>query len=250
MAELNSILFSAADNLRSKMDVSEYKNYLLGLIFYKYLSDRLLEKVVGIADESPEEYDTTEKQTQLYVDLLADAEVNNDLIETLVDTLGYDIEPSYLFNVLTDQAQQNTFQLNDLNKAFIDLSTKYDQFNGLFDDVDLTSNKLGSDAQQRNITITEVIKKLNPINLLGHGGDVIGDAYEFLISQFASEAGKKAGEFYTPHEVSDMMARIAALGQEDKKLFSVYDPTMGSGSLMLNIRNYINHPESVKYHDL
>lgn len=248
MAELNTILFSAADNLRSKMDASEYKNYLLGLIFYKYLSDRLLEKVVEIADESSEEYDTTEKQTLLYVELLADEEVKNDLIETLVDTLGYDIEPSNLFNVLTDQAKQNTFQLNDLNKAFIDLSTKYDQFNGLFDDVDLTSKKLGSDAQQRNITITEVIKKLNPINLLGHGGDVIGDAYEFLISQFASEAGKKAGEFYTPHEVSVMMARIAAIGQEDKKLFSVYDPTMGSGSLMLNIRNYINHPENMKYH--
>ena len=248
MAELNTILFSAADNLRSKMDASEYKNYLLGLIFYKYLSDRSLEKVVEIADESLEEYDTAEKQTRLYIELLEDEEVKNDLIETLVDTLGYDIEPSYLFNVLTDQAKQNTFQLNDLNKAFIDLSTKYDQFNGLFDDVDLTSKKLGSDAQQRNITITEVIKKLNPINLLGHGGDVIGDAYEFLISQFASEAGKKAGEFYTPHEVSVMMARIAAMGQEDKKLFSVYDPTMGSGSLMLNIRNYINHPESVKYH--
>lgn len=248
MAELNTILFSAADNLRSKMDASEYKNYLLGLIFYKYLSDRSLEKVVEIADVSLEEYDTAEKQTQLYIELLADEEVKNDLIETLVDTLGYDIEPAYLFNVLTDQAKQNTFQLNDLNKAFIDLSTKYDQFNGLFDDVDLTSKKLGSDAQQRNITITEVIKKLNPINLLGHGGDVIGDAYEFLISQFASEAGKKAGEFYTPHEVSVMMARIAAMGQEDKKLFSVYDPTMGSGSLMLNIRNYINHPESMKYH--
>ncbi|WP_303966557.1 type I restriction-modification system subunit M [Sporosarcina ureae] len=248
MAELNTILFSAADNLRSKMDASEYKNYLLGLIFYKYLSDRLLVKVVELADESLEEYDTADKQTQLYRELLADADVKDDLIETLVDTLGYDIEPDFLFNVLTNQAKQNTFQLNDLNKAFIDLSTKYEQFNGLFDDVDLTSKKLGSDPQQRNITITEVIKKLNPINLLGHGGDVIGDAYEFLISQFASEAGKKAGEFYTPHEVSVMMARIAAIGQEDKKLFSVYDPTMGSGSLMLNVRNYINHPESVKYH--
>jgi type I restriction enzyme M protein len=248
MAELNSKLFSAADNLRSKMDASEYKNYLLGLIFYKYLSDKLLEKVVEISDESLEEYNTQEKQTQLYRDLLAVEDIKNDLIETLVDTLGYDIEPEYLFNVLTNQAKQNTFQLNDLNKAFIDLSTKYDQFNGLFDDVDLKSKKLGSDDQQRNITITEVLKKLNDIDVIGHNGDVIGDAYEFLIGQFASEAGKKAGEFYTPHEVSDMMARISAIGQEDKKLFSVFDPTMGSGSLMLNIRNYINHPDSVKYH--
>lgn len=248
MAELNSKLFSAADNLRSKMDASEYKNYLLGLIFYKYLSDKLLEKVVEVADESLEEYNTQEKQAQLYRELLADEDIKSDLIETLVDTLGYDIEPNYLFNVLTNQAKQNTFQLTELNKAFIDLSTRYDQFNGLFDDVDLRSKKLGSDDQQRNITITEVLKKLNDVDVMGHNGDVIGDAYEFLIGQFASEAGKKAGEFYTPREVSDMMARIAAIGQEDKKLFSVFDPTMGSGSLMLNIRDYINHPDSVKYH--
>ncbi|KRF52545.1 restriction endonuclease subunit M [Bacillus sp. Soil768D1] len=248
MAVLHTKLFSAADNLRSKMDASEYKNYLLGLIFYKYLSDRLLEKVVEVADESIEEYDTQEKQATLYRNLLSDNEIRNDLIETLVDTLGYDIEPDYLFNVLTDQAKQNIFQLNDLNKAFIELSTKYVQFNGLFDDVDLQSKKLGSDDQQRNITITEVLKKLNDVDVIGHDGDIIGDAYEYLISQFASEAGKKAGEFYTPHEVSNMMARIAAIGQEDKRLFSVFDPTMGSGSLMLNIRNYLNDPDSVKYH--
>ncbi|MBR2757086.1 MAG: type I restriction-modification system subunit M, partial [Exiguobacterium sp.] len=131
---------------------------------------------------------------------------------------------------------------------FVDLASKYEQFNGLFDDVDLKSKKLGSDDQQRNITITEVLKKLAHVDLVGYGGDVIGDAYEYLISQFASEAGKKAGEFYTPHQVSDMMARIVTIGQEDKKLFSVFDPTMGSGSLMLNVRNYLNYPDSVKYH--
>ena len=247
-AELNQKLFSAADNLRSKMDASEYKNYLLGLIFYKYLSDKLLEKVVELAGESLDEFSNADKQTVLYRQLLEDEDTKSDLIETLVDTLGYDIAADHLFNVLTMQANQNVFQLNDLNKAFIDLSTKYNQFSGLFDDVDLKSKKLGADDQQRNVTITEVLKKLNGIDVLGHNGDVIGDAYEFLISQFASEAGKKAGEFYTPHEVSDMMARIAAIGQEDKKLFSVFDPTMGSGSLMLNIRNYLNYPKSVKYH--
>ncbi len=246
--ELNQRLFSAADNLRSKMDASEYKNYLLGLIFYKYLSDKLVQKVVELADESLEEYDTVDKQAELYRDLLSDESDKEDLISTLVDTLGYDIEPNYLFNVLANQAKQNVFQLNDLNKAFIDLSSKYSQFNNLFDDVDLQSKKLGSDEQQRNVTITEVLKKLNDIDVLGHEGDVIGDAYEFLISQFASEAGKKAGEFYTPHMVSDMMAQIVTLGQEDKNLFSVFDPTMGSGSLMLNVRNYLTYPDNVKYH--
>ena len=248
MSALNQKLFSAADNLRSKMDASEYKNYLLGLIFYKYLSDKLLEKVVVSADASLEEYDTQKKQTELYIELMSDDEIKDDLIETLVDTLGYDIAPEYLFNVLVEHAQQNIFQLNDLNKAFVELASKYEQFNGLFDDVDLKSKKLGSDDQQRNITITEVLKKLAHVDLVGYGGDVIGDAYEYLISQFASEAGKKAGEFYTPHQVSDMMARIVTIGQEDKKLFSVFDPTMGSGSLMLNVRNYLNYPDSVKYH--
>ncbi|TLQ06283.1 type I restriction-modification system subunit M [Marinilactibacillus psychrotolerans] len=247
-AELNNRLFSAADNLRSKMDASEYKNYLLGLIFYKYLSDKLLEKVVELADENHEEYDTPNKQLILYKELLEDEDTKQDLIQTLVDTLGFEIEPEYLFNVLAEQAKQNIFQLNDLNKAFIELSTKYDQFNGLFDDVDLQSKKLGSDDQQRNVTITEVLKKINDVNLMGHDGDVIGDAYEFLIGQFASEAGKKAGEFYTPHMISDMMAQIVAIDQEDKRLFSVFDPTMGSGSLMLNVRNYLNYPDSIKYH--
>lgn len=248
MSNLNSKLFSAADNLRSKMDASEYKNYLLGLIFYKFLSDKLLEKVVELADESVESYDTLDKQAQLYIELLNDDDIREDLKEALVDTLAYEIEPQYLFNVLTNQAKQNLFQLNDLNKAFIELSANYTQFSGLFDDVDLQSNKLGSNDQQRNITISEVIKKLNEIDLISHEGDVIGDAYEFLISQFASEAGKKAGEFYTPSQVSDMMARIVSIGQEDRPMFSVYDPTMGSGSLMLNIRKYLTYPNNVKYH--
>ena len=111
-ANLNQRLFSAADSLRSKMDASEYKNYLLGLVFYKYLSDKLLQKVVELADESLEEYDTADKQTDLYTSLLADEDVKEDLIATLVDTLGYDIEPQYLFNVLTNQAKKNIFQLN------------------------------------------------------------------------------------------------------------------------------------------
>lgn len=247
-SSLHSKLFNAADSLRSKMDASEYKNYLLGLIFYKYLSDKLLVNVVDLHGESLDDYNTQEKQEKLYRELLEDESTRDDLNSALESVLSYLIEPDYLFSRLTEKAKVNTFQLNELKTAFQYLSSNYDQFVGLFDDVDLSSRKLGLDDQQRNITITEVLKKLDGINVLGHNGDIIGDAYEYLISQFASEAGKKAGEFYTPHEVSDMMARIVALGQEDKRLFSVYDAAMGSGSLMLNVRNYINHPDTVKYH--
>lgn len=248
MNKIKQILWESASSLQANMDTSEQKNFFLGLIFYKYLSDKVLEKVVTLTDRSSKDYDTQAKQTLLYVELLSDEVIKDDLVETLVDMLGYEIAPAYLFNVLADQAQQNSFQLNDLAKAFNALSTKYIQFNGLFDDVDLQSNKLGSDHQQRNITITEVLKKLNHVELLEQSRDMIGDTYEFLISQFASEAGKKAGEFYTPHEVSDMIARIVTIDHEDKKSFSVFDPTMGSGSLMLNVRNYLNYPETVQYH--
>lgn len=245
---LNQSLFDAADNLRSKMDASEYKNYLLGLIFYKYLSDKLLETVVELTGFHQAQYETQDAQLALYQELLANEEECDDFLATLIDTLGYDIAPEHLFHTLASQSEQNLFQLSDLSHAFIYLSTTYKRFQGLFDDVDLESNKLGRDEQQRNVTVTEVLKKLHGINVTSHDGDVIGDAYEFLISEFASDAGKKAGEFYTPHMVSDMMARLVVIGQADKKLFSIFDATMGSGSLMLNVRNYLTYPKNVKYH--
>lgn len=247
-SELNAKLFSAADGLRSKMDASEYKDYLLGLIFYKYLSDKQLLEVVELAGQELDTYNTQVKQTELYMSLLENEEMKDGLIESLETTLNYMIEPAYLFNVLADQAKQNLFQLNDLRKAFSNLSNTYDQFIGLFDDVDLNSRKLGLDEQQQNITISDVLIKLSEVNVTGHDGDVIGDAYEFLISQFASEAGKKAGEFYTPYEVSIMMAQIAAIDQIESQLFTVYDPTMGSGSLMLNVRHYVRLGTKIKYH--
>ncbi|WP_273707030.1 type I restriction-modification system subunit M, partial [Leuconostoc mesenteroides] len=118
----------------------------------------------------------------------------------------------------------------------------------LFADIDLTSTKLGSNAQQRNVTITEVLRALDEIDLFEHDGDVIGDAYEYLIGQFAAGAGKKAGEFYTPQAVSRIISEISSIGQEDRTPFHIYDPTMGSGSLMLNIRRYLSNPKQIHYH--
>jgi type I restriction enzyme M protein len=97
------------------------------------------------------------------------------------------------------------------------------------------------------VTISEVIKTLDEIDLFGHSGDVIGDAYEYLIGQFAAGAGKKAGEFYTPQAVSKIISEIVAIGQEDVAPFHIYDPAMGSGSLMLNIRQFVNNPKKVHY---
>ena len=246
MAELNTKLWASADILRGKMDASEYKNYLLGLVFYKYLSDQQLRAIYE--EENGKVVKYPDREIQLAGLLEWHNEDADDIRQIMTKKLGYFIEPNYLFYMLQKKASNYEFQISDLQNAFIELGRQGDQFAGLFDDVDLTSTKLGSNAQQRNITITEVIKTLDEIDLFGHDGDVIGDAYEYLIGQFAAGAGKKAGEFYTPQAVSKIISEIVAIGQEDIAPFHVYDPAMGSGSLMLNIRQFVNNPNKVHYH--
>ena len=246
MADLNTKLWASADILRGKMDASEYKNYLLGLVFFKYLSDQQLRAVYEEENGKVTEY--PDRETQLAGFLEWHKEDADDVQQIMFKRLGYFIEPNYLFYALRKKASHYEFQISDLQNAFIALGRQGEHFIGLFDDVDLTSTKLGSNAQQRNVTVTEVIKALDEIDLFGHDGDVIGDAYEYLIGQFAAGAGKKAGEFYTPQAVSKIISEIVAIGQEDVAPFHIYDPAMGSGSLMLNIRRFVNNPQKVHYH--
>ena len=246
MAELSAKLWASADILRGKMDASEYKNYLLGLVFYKYLSDQQLRAVYE--EENGKVSKLPDREKQLAGLLEWHSEDADDVQQIMSKRLGYFIEPNHLFYTLQKKASNYEFHISDLQNAFIELGRQGEQFTGLFDDIDLTSTKLGSNAQQRNVTITEVIKTLDEINLFGHEGDVIGDAYEYLIGQFAAGAGKKAGEFYTPQAVSKIISEIVTIGQEDVAPFHVYDPAMGSGSLMLNIRQFVNNPNKVHYH--
>lgn len=246
MSQLEQQLWASADILRGKMDASEYKNYLLGLVFYKYLSDLELRAVYEEDNGSVDEYPSREKQLEVLTEWFEDEP--EDLRQIMNIKIGYFIEPKYLFYNLQKSASNYDFQISDLQNAFLELSKQGERFNGLFDDVDLNSTKLGSNAQQRNVTITGVIKALDEIDLFGHDGDVIGDAYEYLIGQFAAGAGKKAGEFYTPQAVSKIISEIVAIGQEDTVPFHIYDPTMGSGSLMLNIRSFVKNPNNVHYH--
>ena len=244
--ELNNQLWASADILRGKMDASEYKNYLLGLVFYKYLSDQELRAVYeeehGKVSEYPSRADQFNGLLEWYND---DAD---DIREIIFKKLGYFIAPDYLFYTLRKKADEYDLQISDFQNAFIELGRKGEHFMGLFDDVDLTSTKLGANAQQRNVTVTEVIKALDEIDLFGHDGDVIGDAYEYLIGQFAAGAGKKTGEFYTPQAVSKIISEIVSIGQEETAPFHIYDSAMGSGSLMLNIRQFVKNPGKVHYH--
>ena len=236
-------LWNSADILRSKMDASEYKNYTLGLIFYKYLSDNLLHHASDLLEE--EVADLNEAQ-QVYADAFNDPEIKDDLIDELKFDFSYALEPNLTFTALMQSIYKGKFQLEDLAQGFRNIEQSSELFENLFEDVDLYSRKLGATPQKQNQVISDVMKELATLDM-AHQGDILGDAYEYLIGQFASDSGKKAGEFYTPQAVSSLMTQIVVQGKEDQKGFSVYDPTMGSGSLLLNVKKYTNEPGTVNY---
>lgn len=243
--DLISVLWSGADILRSKMDANEYKDYLLGIVFYKYLSDSFLIKVYDlIYDEKPE---SLKVALDAYIEALED-ESAEELKEQIKAEFHYVIEPELTYTCFAEAARNNAFNRESLQKAFNNIEQSDPLFADLFTDIDLYSNRLGTGDQKQSDTISNLIKEIDKADLLNSDSDVLGNAYEYLIGQFASETGKKAGEFYTPQAVSKILTKIAIAGQEDKMGLSVYDPCMGSGSLLLNAKKYSKHPRTIKYY--
>ena len=243
--DLLQVLWSGADVLRGKMDANEYKTYLLGLVFYKYLSDSYLAKVYDLLnDETPDDLQEAQEQ---YEEAMKTADAK-DLLQELKTSLHYTLDPNMTYVSMLNDAKDNAFNREKLQAAFNRIEESDELFNGLFADVDLYSNRLGTGDQKQSATVAEVIKVLDGADLIHAKGDVLGNAYEYLIGQFASETGKKAGEFYTPHGPAQILCRIAMTGQEEKKGLQVYDPCMGSGSLMLSCRNYSKEPDYIKYY--
>ena len=240
-SQLETALFSAADALRSKMDANEYKNYLLGIVFYKYLSDKMLFYVGDLIGNSE---NTLSENQKLYEENFEDP----DLQEELKHTFSYTIEPkhtfTYILSEINGEARENgiikTFQISDLADAFNDIESTSSDFEGLFQDVQLYSPKLGANAQKQADAIANVIKAIGNLDIVHAPGDTLGDAYEYLIGQFASETGKKAGEFYTPQQVSELLTKLTLVGKKYPEGMTVYDPAMGSGSLLLNFKKYID----------
>lgn len=244
--DLISVLWSGADILRSKMDANEYKDYLLGIVFYKYLSDSFLIKVYDlIYDEKPE---SLRVALEAYEKALGDEEIAEELKEQVKAEFHYVIEPELTYTCFADAARNNAFNREKLQKAFHSIEQSDPLFADLFTDIDLYSNRLGTGDQKQSDTIANLIKEIDKADLLNSDSDVLGNAYEYLIGQFASETGKKAGEFYTPQAVSKILTKIAMSGQEEKKGLSVYDPCMGSGSLLLNAKKYAKEPGFIKYY--
>ena len=236
-------LWSASDDLRSQMDANEYKNYMLGIIFYKYLSDKQLDEIASNLEIEGASLDEIQKE---YEDFYQSEDADL-LTSELLNSNSFVIKPEHTFTNFIKEIEEGNFQLDHLAQGFTEIERSDDNFKGLFEDIDLYSNKLGKSLQDKNKRISKVMKQISEINLAAYSGDVLGDAYEYMISNFASESGKKAGEFYTPQEVSKLMAIIVMDGKEDVKGYTVYDPTMGSGSLLLNPKNFSNEPSRIRY---
>lgn len=238
--QLEQQLWNIANTLRGKMNADEFRDYILGFIFYKYLSEKMnmyantILKPDGILFTSIQE---NTENGQEYIEAIK---------EEAVEKLGYFLKPSELFSQVAKRGNSDVegisnFILEDLQKILtnIQLTTmgteSEEDFDNLFEDMDLNSTKLGKSPEARNEIIAKVLSHLDKIDfkLENTEIDVLGDAYEYLIGQFASGAGKKAGEFYTPQEVSKVLAKLVTTGKT--KLKSVYDPTCGSGSLLLRV---------------
>lgn len=237
--QLEQQLWNIANTLRGKMNADEFRDYILGFIFYKYLAEKMEIYANGILKTDGIKYKSINENTK------NGAEYIDAIREEALETLGYFLKPNELFSEVakrgnSDVEGQSNFIIEDLQKILINiqLSTmgteSEDDFDNLFEDMDLNSTKLGKTPEARNEIIAKVLLHLDKIDfkLEDTELDVLGDAYEYLIGQFASGAGKKAGEFYT-QEVSMVLAKIVTTGKS--KLKSVYDPTCGSGSLLLRV---------------
>jgi type I restriction enzyme M protein len=238
--QLEQQLWNIANTLRGKMNADEFRDYILGFIFYKYLAEKMeiYANTILKADKIKyKEIKENSKQGKEYIEAIK---------EESLEKLGYFLKPSELFSEVakrgnSDEEGVSNFIIEDLQKILnnIQLSTmgteSEEDFDNLFEDMDLNSTKLGKTPEARNEIIAKVLSHLDKIDfkLEQTELDVLGDAYEYLIGQFASGAGKKAGEFYTPQEVSKVLAKIVTTGKS--KLKSVYDPTCGSGSLLLRV---------------
>lgn len=238
---LEQKLWDIANTLRGKMDADEFRDYILGFIFYKYLSEKMHRYANKILAEDGVEYLEVQEGTD-------DGDAILEAVrEEAVEHLGYFLKPSELFSQIAKRGNSkggegaSRFILGDLQEILnsIEKSTmgtdSEEDFDKLFEDLDLNSTKLGRTAEAKNDLIVKVLVHLDQIDfeLEKIDSDVLGDAYEYLIGQFASGAGKKAGEFYTPREVSTILARIVTTGKT--RLKSIYDPTCGSGSLLLRV---------------
>ena len=230
-SDVTSKLWEMANKLRGTMDASEYKNYILPFMFYRYLSENQDEY---LADNYLEEfYEVT------------DPEEKEEYLQDISKGIGYAIDPEYVWNKMVSKIENHKIKASDFQDMFDSFNANAkrnaaaeDDFANVFSDVNLGDTRLGSSTNERAKALNDIVLMINEFNFKDDSGhDILGDVYEYLIGQFAANAGKKGGEFYTPHEVSQVLSKIVTLNsKESDDQFHVYDPTMGSGSLLLTVQ--------------
>lgn len=235
---LETALWSSADSLRGKMNASDYMNYLLGLVFYKHLSDRQLRKFEELlSEDGVVEHKTLDELQTMYEEMFE--EDGEEILDEIASIYTVALTPEQTFNAMLKKITKKDFQLSELKSIFTVIETSDVKLNNIFQDFEITSTKLGTNDTVKNKTISEVMGNIGKIDTTVDGTvDNLGDVYEYLLGKFASD--NSGGEFYTPKSVSDMMSRIVTKGKESSPKFKIADFTMGSGSLMLNAKKYMD----------
>ena len=240
--QLASKIWESANKMRSKIEANEYKDYILGFIFYKFLSDKEVKylKELGYTDE---DIDTVTEEDQ-------------EIVSNVQKNIGYFISYNDLFSTwLSMGSDFNVSNVRDALSAFSRLinASHKKVFNGVFDTLQTGLSKLGDSSNSQTKAISDLLHLIKDIPMDGKQDyDVLGFIYEYLISNFAANAGKKAGEFYTPHEVSLLMSEIVADHLKDRTEIKIFDPTSGSGSLLINIgkavAKHMGDGDKIKYY--
>ncbi|MCT3358906.1 type I restriction-modification system subunit M [Latilactobacillus curvatus] len=249
LQDITKKLWAMANELRGNMDAGEFKNYILAFMFYRYLSEHQEQYLV-----SNNVIDVADGQTinQAYVEQ-ATADELADYLEDISSSLGYAIAPADTWQSLNERIENSTVIPSDYQTIFDNFNKNAvlnqeaaQDFNGVFNDINLGDSRLGSSTTARAKSLNNIVKLVDDIEYKSdEDKDILGEIYEYLIGQFAASAGKKGGEFYTPHQVSKILAKLVTMDvAPSNTAFSVYDPTMGSGSLLLTVRNQL--PEAIR----
>ena len=230
-AEVHKTIWRIANDLRGSVDGWDFKSYVLGMLFYRFISENLT-AYINLGERSAGKSDFNYAQ-------LSDADAEFGRRETVAEK-GFYILPSELFTNVRKRAPQDENLNETLERVFKNIegsavgADSEDDLKGLFDDLDVNSGKLGATVAKRNERLVKLLDAIGDLplgNFDDHTIDLFGDAYEYLMQMYASSAGKSGGEFYTPQEVSELLARITVLGKTEVN--KVYDPACGSGSLLL-----------------
>ena len=237
--ELHRAIWAIADELRGSVDGWDFKSYVLGTMFYRYISENIANYInAGEIEAGDTDFDYSKISDK-------DAE---EIREDLVNSKGFFILPSELFCNVCKNCDNDENLNETLEKVFRNIensakgSQSEDNFSGLFDDFDVNSNKLGATVQKRNENLAKLLKGVNNMNLgdvKDHDIDAFGDAYEYLMTMYASNAGKSGGEFFTPADISELLTRLGTVGKIE--INKVYDPACGSGSLLLKAEKVLGH---------